>query len=141
MKFIITEEQNEKFNQKVKSMVNKFGIEHTLTMFDDNTDIIRRTYQDNPLEFLNQFNDLTPVEKDDKIYYVDKNRLPLFYYYRNKNYTKIYFDNSRIWLFFSRIIGLSYDNIKVIMKKWLEETYNIKGLTPTYDYILIRIGL
>ncbi len=33
MKFIITEEQSEKLNQKVKSMVNKYGIEETLDLF------------------------------------------------------------------------------------------------------------
>ena len=133
MKFIITEEQNEKFNQKVKSMVNKYGFEHTLTMFDDK-DIIRRAYQDNPLEYLDQFNDLTPVEKDNKIYYVDKDRLPLIMYYPDRKNSIVYIDFYRIWSFFERVIGLKYEDIQGIMREWLEDTYNLRGLTHEHYY-------
>ncbi len=76
MKIIITEEQNEKLNRKIKSTIEKYGIEHAMNLFGDKG-IIKRIYQNNPSEFLDQFNDLTPVEKDDRIYYVDKDRLPL----------------------------------------------------------------
>jgi len=130
MKFIITEEQNEKLNQKVKSMVNKYGVKETLRLFDNNTDIIRRAYQDNPSEFLNQFNDLTPVEKDGFIYYVDNNRLPFFAYYVNKENKIVYINYYRIWVFFEKVIGLDEKEIQDIMKEWLEETYNLRGLTP-----------
>jgi hypothetical protein len=129
MKFIITEEQNEKLNQKVKSMVNKYGFEYTLEFFD-NKDIIKHAYQDNPSEFLDQFNDLTPVEDGDGIYYVDEDGSPLFMYYPDRINGIVYIDFYRIWLFFSEIIGMEYKEIQGIMKNWLGETYNIKGLTP-----------
>ena len=128
MKIIITEEQSEKLNYKVKSMVKKYGIEHTLNLFDN--DIIRNAYIDNPSEYLNQFNDLTPIQKDDKIYYVDKDRLPLFYYFQDKINGYVYIDYDIIWLFFSVVIGLKRSEIKDIINNWLEETYNITGLTP-----------
>ena len=124
MKFIITEEQNEKFNQKVKSMVNKYGFEHTLTMFDDK-DIIRRAYQDNPLEYLDQFNNLTPFEKDDKIYYIDKDGNPLFYYYPNKENKILFMNMSRLQRFFSYIIGLGYFDTNKIIKEWLGDKYGL----------------
>jgi hypothetical protein len=93
---------------------------------------IKQAYIDNPSEYLNQFNDLTPVETVDKIYYVDKNRLPLFYYYLDEidGYVSINYD--RIWMFFSDVIGLDYEKIQGVIKNWLEETYNLKGLTPLY---------
>ncbi len=130
MKFIITEEQSEKLNQKVKSMVNKYGFKETLRLFDNNKDIIRRAYQDNPSEYLNQFNDLTPVEKDNKIYYVDKDRLPLFYYYQDEENGDVHIDYDRIWSFFQDVISLDYEKIQGVMENWLEETYNLRGLTP-----------
>jgi hypothetical protein len=80
--------------------------------------------------WLNQFNDLTPVEKGDIIYYVDKDRLPLFYYYQDEENDYVYINHDRIWSFFSNVIGLEYEEIKGIMKDWLEDTYNLRGLTP-----------
>jgi len=135
MKFIITEEQSEKLNHKVKTMVNKYGFDETLRLFDDNIDVIKRAYQDNPLEFLDQFNDLRPIEKGDKILYVDKDRNPLFYYYLDDNNGYVYINYERIWMFFEEVIGLEYDEIKDIIKNWLEETYNLRGLTPTEEVL------
>ena len=129
MKFIITKEQSEKLNHRVKSMIDKYGVKETLRLFDDNTDIIRRAYQDNPLLFLGQFNDLIPVEQNNVIYYVDKDKRPLFYYLDDEN-GEVYINYDRIWLFFSIVIGLDYKEIRGIIKNWLDETYNLRGLTP-----------
>ncbi len=129
MKFIITEEQSEKLNQKVKSMVNKYGFEHTLEFFN-NKDIIKHAYQDNPSDFLNQFNDLTRVEKDNLIYYVDKDKLPLFSHFKDRKYKDVFISYYRIWLFFEDVMGMDDKEIQDIIKKWLEEIYNLRDLTP-----------
>ena len=129
MKFIITEEQSEKLNQKIKSTIEKYGIDHAIKLFGD--DIIRRAYHDILFDYLNQFNNLTPVKRDDKIFYVDKDRLPLFYYYPDEKNGFVFINHHRIWMFFEEVIGLEYDEIKDIIKNWLEETYNLRGLTPT----------
>ena len=76
MKIIITEQQNEKLNRKIKSAVEKLGLKQSLEMFGK--DIIKQVYIDNPLSYLDQFNDLRPVEKGDFVYYVDNDNLPLF---------------------------------------------------------------
>jgi len=128
MKFIITEEQSEKLNHRVKSMVNKYGVRETLRLFDDNKEIVKHAYQDNPLEYLKQFDDLTPVDKGNIMYYVDKNGLPLFAYFKNRN--SVYINYEKIWSFFSMVIGLNSNDIEGIIKDWMEETYNLKGLTP-----------
>jgi len=129
MKFIITEEQSEKLNQKVKSMVNKYGLDQSIKLFGGK-EIIKRAYLDNPSEFLNQFNDLIPIEKGNIIFYVDKDRLPLFYYYPDEKNDYVYINYDRIWLFFSKVIGLERSEIKEIINNWLEETYNLRELTP-----------
>ena len=87
--------------------------------------------KDAPRIWLNQFNDLTKVDEfGDKIYYVDKNRLPLFYYYQDEENGDVHIDYDRIWSFFEDVIGLDYEKIQGVIKNWLEETYNLKGLTP-----------
>ena len=114
---------------KIKSVVNKYGFEYALTMFD-NIDIIRRAYYDNPSEFLNQFNGLNPVEKNNAIYYVDKDKRTLFMYFQDRRNGVVYINYDIIWSFFQKVIGLDYKKIRGIIKNWLEETYNLSGLTP-----------
>jgi hypothetical protein len=133
MRNIIKQVLKEEFDlksERIKSIVNKYGFEQASEMVVGGIDTIRQLYENNPESFLNQFNDLSPVETVDKIYYVDKNRLPLFMYYPNRKNGEVYINYYRIWLFFSDVINLNYKEIKGIMEQWLEETYNLRGLTP-----------
>jgi hypothetical protein len=91
--------------------------------------------QDIVLKWLNkEFGDLTPVVKNDKTFYVNKDRLPLFYYFQDlKNgYVNINYD--RIWVFFESIFGLDDLQILEIVKVWLDETYNLMGVTPHCNF-------
>jgi hypothetical protein len=133
IKQILKEEFDSK-SERVKSIVNKYGIEQAIEMVVGGPDTIRNAYQDNPLSYLNQFNDLTIVETDNKIVYVDKDRLPLFYYFPDEKNGYVYFNYDRIWMFFSDVIGLKYSEIQTIINNWLEETYNLRELTPTCNY-------
>ena len=129
IKQILKEEVDSK-SDRVKSMVKKFGIDRSIELVVGGMDTIINAYQDNPESFLDQFNDLTPVEKDDKIYYVDKDRLPLFYYFTDEKNGFVFINYHRIWMFFEEVIGLEYSETQVIIKNWLEEVYDIKGLIP-----------
>jgi hypothetical protein len=129
IKQILKEEINSQ-SERVKSIVNKYGIGQALELVVGGMDTIINAYQDNPLSYLNQFNDLTQIEKGDKIFYVDKDRLPLFYYFPDEKNGYVYFNYDRIWMFFSDVIGLKYSEIQTIINNWLEETYNIIDLIP-----------
>jgi hypothetical protein len=83
------------------------------------------------LKWLNrEFGDLTLVVKDDKIFYVDENRKPLFYYYQDSKNGYVYINYDKIWIFFESIFGLNTLQTKEILTIWLEETYNLRGVTP-----------
>jgi len=135
MKIIITEQQNEKLNKKIRLAVEKLGLVQTREMFGD--EIIKQAFIDNPLLFLNQFNNLNPVNKNDKVFYVDNDNLPLFYYEKKdqdskKGYYNINYD--RIWLFFDEVMDFDYYEIEEIMMEWLDTTYNLRGLTPLMNF-------
>ena len=121
---------NNKHIDKIKSVIYKHGIFKSLNIIVGGKHTIKQIYINNPSEFLNQFNDLTPVENDDKIFYVDKNGLSLFMYHSNKKNGYLYINNDRIWFFFSDVIGIETPNIQNIIKNWLNETYKLNGLTP-----------
>ena len=125
IKQILKEEINSQ-SERVKSMVKKYGIDQAIEMVAGGIDTIKQAYKDNPESYLNQFKDLTPVEKDDKIFYVDKNGSPLFYYFPNKKNGYVYINYDRIWMFFSNVIELKYSETQDIIKNWLEDTYNLK---------------
>ena len=81
-------------------------------------------------KFLNRFNDLEIVIKYGRVYYVDKDRKPLFYNYQDVKNKFIWFDYNRIWSFFEEFFLMKAYEIKGILKDWLEETYNLRGFTP-----------
>ena len=130
IKNILKEEVDSRY-ERVKSIVNKYGIEQAIEMVAGGIDTIRIVYEDNPESFLDQFNNLTPVEMNNKIYYVDKNGSPLFYYFPDEKNGYVYIYYYRIWMFFSDVLELKYSETQDIIKNWLEKNYNIKGLTPT----------
>jgi len=83
------------------------------------------------LKWLNrEFGDLTPAVVGDKTFYVDEDRKPLFFYYQDSKNGYLYINPERIWVFFESIFGLNYSDSQAIVKVWLEETYNLRGLTP-----------
>ncbi len=134
---------NEKLKYKIRSAVEKLGLIQTLDMFGE--DIIRQAYIDNPLSFLNQFNNLTPVGDYDLIFYVDDEGLPLFYHLKNLElkYNKCWITYTRIWSFFSEIMGYNQLDVQEIMEKWLESTYNLRGITPPnqFECVPIFVGI
>jgi hypothetical protein len=83
------------------------------------------------LKWLNKgFGDLTKVVKDDRTFYVDKDRKPLFMYYQDSKNGNVYISYAKIWVFFEDIFGLKDPQTQEILKIWLEETYNLRGITP-----------
>ena len=139
MKIIITEEQNEKVNRKIRLTVEKLGLEQAREILGD--ELIKQGYKDDPLLFLEQFNNLKLIEKNDRIYYVDKDDHLLFFYLKDQQVQKIgyyWINYDRIWLFFDEVMGFGYYEIEEIITKWLGTTYNLRGLTPVPSKNLFR---
>ena len=127
MKIIITEQQNEQLNNKIRLTVEKLGLEQSRQMFGD--ELIKQAFIDNPLSFLDQFNDLRRIEKYDDgdfdINYVDKNNYIIFNYKPEDDRHRslyVYYD---IWSFFGTTMGFSDNNTKEIIKNWLKDVYGL----------------
>ena len=83
------------------------------------------------LKWLNkEFGNLTSVVRDDKTFYVDKDRLPLFYYYQDEKNGWIYINYNRLWSLLESIFSMKDLEIKGLLVVWLEDTYNLRGVTP-----------
>ncbi len=128
MKIIITEEQNDKLTQRVKMMVEKLGLQESIKMLGGNTNIIKHAYENNPLEFMDNFKDLETIIKPSKPYiiYYKKNGKTLMV--QDDERKEFWFDYTEIWYFFKMIFHMEYKEIQRILNKWLGE--NLKGYTP-----------
>ena len=80
----------------------------------------------------NNFGDLKPSVMYGKTYYVNEERLPLFYYYQSTKNERVYINYEEIWSFLESMFVMDYQQIRGVIKDWLEETYNLKVLTPSY---------
>lgn len=130
MKIIITEEQNEKLNKKIRLAVEKMGIKQALNMFGK--DVIKQAYIDNPLSFLDQYNDLTIIKKDDKVIYVDQNNIPIFLYYIKGDMKKwCVISYNRVWRFFDLVMDYSPRDFEKVISKWLKDSYGLTKYKPT----------
>jgi hypothetical protein len=78
----------------------------------------------------NNFGDLTPIVEDEKTYYVNEDRLPLFYYVQDSKNDNVFINYYEIWSFLESMFDMDYQQIQGVIRDWLEETYNLKGITP-----------
>ena len=134
IKQVLNEEIDSK-SERVKSMVNKYGIKKAIELVVGNKHTIRKAYQDNPSSYLDQFNNLTPVKKDAKLIYMDKYGEPIFYYYPNGESVTIYINYYLLWVFFDEIMFINFSKIREIIYNWLENNYNLKGFTTMKPFI------
>ncbi len=135
MKIIITEEQNRTISDKLKSMVKQIGWERTSKSVGGPKNLVKLGFNNNPMEFLNLFNDLYVVQSE------EESNLTLFRYEEGNNmmvYNRknglIYIKYLNIWSFLEEGFRLDYVEIQEIIKEWLSEVYNLKEVTPKISY-------
>ena len=130
MKIIITEEQDEKLTRRVKMMVEKLGLDDTIKSLGVNR--IKHAYENNPLEYLDNFKDLEIVKSEkypNSIFYRKTGKVVME---QNKQTKRFWFDYDEIWSFFEKVFGMEYQEIQELLTKWLEETFNLEGYTPRH---------
>ena len=99
------------------------------------TIFVKMKRQELVLKWLNkEFGNLIPVVKGDKTFYVDRVHHPLFMYYQGSKNGNVYMNYARIWVFFESIFGLKDPQTKEILKVWLDETFNLRGVTPSRGF-------
>ena len=135
MKIIITESQynllieNKKY-QFLIDEIKKNNWESASKMVNGIENLIELLNIKTPKDYLNLFNDLNVVLSE------ENSNLILFRYKRgynimlyNKNTNIVYISNYKIWSFLEQNFGLKNFKIKEIIKSWLSEVYNLRGVT------------
>lgn len=112
------------------SQIKDEGIKSTSEMVGGNNVLIKLLKIESPMDFLHLFDDLGVVQSQ------EKSDLTLFRYKPNHNHMtydrknrKVYFNTADIWEVLDDVFGLNYSEIQELIKEWLSEVYNLRGVT------------
>jgi hypothetical protein len=126
MKYVISENQIEKIKSKIHEYVKKYGFEKSREIFGDKV-LLTIGFNNNPMEFLNLFNDLDVVQSEDF-----PNQYMLFRYEEGKNlmvYDRkndlIYINYNQIWSVLRKDFNLNHSGIEQTIMNWLSESYGL----------------
>ena len=95
------------------------------------------------IHFLNKmYGDLTEYITDkepNKIFYIKDKKV---YMEQDIEYGRLWVDYKTIWMDLKMWFSLEYSDIQSVITKWVEETYNIKELTPrfSWDRFSLKVG-
>ena len=141
MKIIITESQykmllesnkNESM-QNLKQEIKNFGIKDTAKLVNGFDNLMEILNIDSPMDFLNLFNDLESVQSEEQenfTLYSYKKGYNFMIYDRNFLYVYISYDD--IWSVLEDKFGLNYSETQELTKTWLDEVYNLRGVTTIW---------
>ena len=129
---IIKEETEHLSKQdKLKQMVLKLGWKKVAEMLGGFDTLYKHEFNNDYNEFLNLFNNLEVVQSEQEpnlmLYRFEKGKNIMIY---NKENEYVYIHFQLIWSFFRDGIGLKFDETQDIMKRWLDDDYNLRGVTP-----------
>ena len=74
-------------------------------------------------------------EFPNRVFYKDKNDDKIIFEYDNKN-GWFWLDYDKIWLVFENKYKLNYAEIQIFIKKVVEDTLNLNGVTPDYCFVV-----
>jgi hypothetical protein len=126
MKYVISENQIEKIKSKIHEYVKKYGFEKSREIFGDKV-LLTIGFNNDPMEFLNLFNDLDVVQSEDF-----PNQYMLFQHEKGKNlmvYDRkndlIYINYNQIWSVLRKDFNLNHSGIEQTIMNWLSESYGL----------------
>ena len=127
MKVLITEN---KFKDTIKLSLKEYGTQTTIDNVGGLDNFCKALNIESPMDFLHLFDDLDVVQSE------EREEWTLFRYRKGKNlmiYNRIsqyvYFNYKEIWSVLIRKFGLNNSEIKELTQEWLDEVYNLRGVT------------
>ena len=140
MKIIISESQykrlNESLNEKeiIQNNIKEDGW-NKLLKYNSSDSILSKGFDNNPVEFLNIYNDLEMVISQ------TSSNIMLFRKKPNDNLMvfnlltkKMFINNTELWMILEDLFKLTPEQTESIIKMWLDKTFNISDVNPVRNY-------
>ena len=139
MKILITEN---KLRDTVKSMISELGTQTTIDFFGGWESFCQRLNINEPMDFLHLFDDLEVVQSEKKenwtLFRYEKGNNLMIYDRKKK---EVYISHNEIWSFLDNEFSLTNPVIREVTKKWLDEVYNLKGITTRNYWVNVMTEL
>jgi len=129
MKIVITE-------NKLEKVLKQSGTKKTIELLGGWDNFCKVFNIESPMDFLHQFDDLEQVQS------LEEENWVLFRYKKGHNYMiydrkneDVYINYYEIWSFLEDKFGLSYYETQRFTQEWLDEVYNLRGVTTNYNLL------
>ena len=139
MKVLITEN---KFKDILKLSIKDLGVQSAINTVGGWKNFCKVLKIESPMDFLHLFDDLEQVQSEEYENYT------LFRYKKGNNYIiydrkdeEVYISYYEIWLFLEDKFGLDDYEIKSLTEGWLDEVYNLRGVTTEKHYGKVGLSL
>jgi hypothetical protein len=136
MKIIISERQQKLIKENslkdsLIDMIKDDGWEFVVGLVGGDKNFQKLTGIETPSEFLNLFNDLDVVQSkkdpNSTLFRYKKGNNWMIYNRESKDFHISYY---MIWSFLEKSFGLDDSEVQKVIKEWLGEVYNLRGVTP-----------
>lgn len=121
MKIIITENQHNVIKQKLLDLVKRHGFDTGIIVIRSSDKLKEIAFDNNPMNFLNLYDDLITTKSEGIIYFKNKNNDNFIIYSEPTNVA--YFDYINIWSILEEEFNLTYSEVQNLTKVWLEDVY------------------
>jgi hypothetical protein len=118
--------------EKLKDLIKKVGFESVTKIVGSSDKTFEIFDIKEPIDFLNLYNDLESVQSeefDSWTLYRYKKGHNIMIYNRENEVVRINYDE--IWSVLENKFGLNYFEIQELTKRWLDEVYNLRGITSS----------
>ena len=141
MKLIISENQVNKIKTKIHEYVKKYGFEKCKEIFGNKV-LLTIGFNNDPMEFLNLFNDFEVVQS------IEKEDWTLFRYEKGKNLMiynrkndRVFINHEQIWSVLRNDFGLNYNETQRLTKEWVSVVYDLRDVTtkPVWSESMIWV--
>ena len=123
-------------------MIKNDGWESAAELVGGDENLAKLAFNNEPMNFLHMFDDLDVVKSEEKpnwiLYRYEKRNNMMIY---NKKNDEVYINYSKIWQFLEESFGLDFNEIQEVMKEWLFEVYNLRGVTPQIENLRLHRAL
>ena len=123
MKILITE-------NKLEKILKQSGVKNTVKLLGGWDNFCKLFNIESPMDFLHLFDNLVQVQSE------EKEDWTLFRYKKGHNFMiydrkseDVYINYDEIWSFLNDKFGLNYTEIQSLTEEWLDEVYNLRGVT------------
>jgi hypothetical protein len=127
--------KEETLKQNLKQQVKDFGWKDAAELVGGIENLAKLGFNNNPMEFLNMFNDLDIVqskeENDWTLFRYEKENNMMVYDRKND---EVHINYRDIWSFLENGFGLKYSETQELTQEWLSEVYNLRGITTRRNF-------